>query len=97
MTALQAITNYCTRTCNSWLSGSLQISEEKEIVESFSCENLLRLHLPSSRIPTAHCTLTTMEIFFRLRKVSYRSNLCGYELRVFVRIYRHFGGGIRIL
>jgi len=47
MTALHAITDYYTTTCNSWLSGSLQIFEEKEIVESFSCEILLRLYLPS--------------------------------------------------
>ena len=64
MNALHAITDYYMKTCNSWLSGSLQIFEEKEILESFSCLILLRLYLPSSRIPTAHCTLTTMEIFF---------------------------------
>ena len=96
MTALHAFTDYYKRTCNSWLSVSLQIFEEKEIVESFSCEILLGLYLPSSRIHTAHCTLTTMDIFFRLIRVSYRSSLCGYESHVLVKIYRHFGGVIRI-
>jgi len=70
MTALHAMTDYYRRMCNSCLSGSLQIFEEKEIVESFICEILLRLYLPSSRIATEHCTLTTMDIFFRLRRVS---------------------------
>jgi hypothetical protein len=96
MTALHAITDNYTRTCNSWLSVSLQIFKEKEIVESFSCEILLRLYLPSSRIPKAHGTLTTMDIFFRLRRVSYRSSFCEYASHVFVKIYRHFGGFIRI-
>jgi hypothetical protein len=78
------------------LSDSLQIFEEKETVESFSCEILLGLYLSSSRKHTAHCTLTTMDIFFRLGRVSYRSSLCGYAWRVLIKIYRHFGGLIRI-
>jgi hypothetical protein len=56
MTALYAMTDYYRRTCNSWFSGSLQIFE-REIVESFICEIQLslRVYLPSSLIPTAHC------------------------------------------
>jgi hypothetical protein len=91
ITARHAIIDYYTRTCNSWPSGSLQICEEKEIVESFSYEILLHLYLPSSLIPTAHCTLTTMDIFFRLRREPYKSRLCGYASRVLVKIYRRFG------
>jgi hypothetical protein len=96
MTALHAITNYYTRMCNSWLSGSLQISEEKEVVESFSCEILLRLYLPSSRILMAHCTLTTMDVSFRSRRVSYGRSLCGYASRVLVKTYRHFSGLLEV-
>jgi hypothetical protein len=44
-----------------WLTST---HEEKEILESFSCELLLRLCLHFSFMPMKHCYLTTMDIFF---------------------------------
>jgi len=75
-------------TSNIWGEGNfgkLQLFNSITLIPSFISYTYGTLHINYNG-----------DIFFFLRRVSYRSSHCGYELHVFVKTYRHFGEVIRI-